>query len=150
MLHRRPLLGALIVLTLAATGCSRGVMSPLEPTVATVASSFGDGTWELRVDRSWTGNVLAEVLTEGHYQPTTKAYRVVISDDGRTIQIGETLAGERSEKAPGFVQYVLTGGDAEATKLVVWLSGRGVAGELNAYHPQFVLQSERGRLVRLN
>lgn len=151
---RLALVVALIGLGLSTQACERPV-SPSAPPPHDVRASFVDGTWELRVNRAWNnppGEVLpTNPLTEGDYQPVPAgavSYRMAVTSSGQELALGEApIRGVRVWASSNVVEYsvgILPGG----ARLVVWLGGGGLQGELTVLGSRPpILKSERGVVV---
>jgi hypothetical protein len=124
-----------------------------------VLTSLVTGSWELRVDRAWNGvagNIQfpSDPLDESAYEAVVggPTHRVVVSDGGRQIAIGETpLRGQRTKATDSLVEYSLSPGTFDAPaggRLVVWLRAGGLQGELTYYGSgRPIVKSERGSMV---
>ncbi len=149
-------LGVLIVSGVVACADSPGGLGPSPQTTRTTIESFTTGVWELRVDRMWdgvSGNIQfpADELDETAYQPVTggAAYRVLVSDEGRQVAIGEApIRGTRTAATDSLLHYDLGAGTAAGGRLEVWPKGDGLQGELTLYGSgRPIVKSERGHIV---
>ena len=118
--------------------------------------SFIDGQWVLTVDRVWdgvSGNIIfpSDPLSEDDYQPAPQVstYRVVLSDQGRTVSVATTpFVGARTAASGERVFFDLSQGTVAGGRFVVWAGAETLQGELTLYGSgRPIVQSERGSLV---
>jgi hypothetical protein len=146
------------VISVAVAACGGGA-GPSQHDMPMVLTWFVTGSWDLRVDRAWNGvagNVQfpSDALDESAYEAVVggPTHRVVVSDGGRQVAIGETpLRGERTKATDSRVEYSLSTGTFEAPaggRLVVWARADGLQGELTLYGSgRPIVKSERGSMV---
>jgi hypothetical protein len=118
--------------------------------------AFVDGQWEFTVDRVWdgvSGNIIfpSDPLSEDDYQPAPQVstYRVVLSDQGRTVSVGTTpFVGARTAASGERVFFDLSQGTVAGGRFVVWAGAETLQAELTLYGSgRPIVQSERGTLV---
>jgi len=151
------------VISVAVEGCAgnQGGVAPSQQDISSVLTSFVAGSWDLRVDRAWSGvagNVQfpSDPLDESAYEAVVggPTHRVVVSDGGRQVVIGKTpLQGQRTRATDSVVEYSLSADTFEAPaggRFVVWRSTDGLQGELTFYGSgRPIVKSERGSMVLL-
>jgi hypothetical protein len=123
---------------------------------------FVDGSWQFRVDRSWSGAAQfpLDPLAEADYQAVEKAveYLVDVSEHASRITISTQRDWTQSLRSPlkgrrtlstEFVAYDLREGTPAAGRFLVWLDERGLQAELTIYGSGVpIVLSQRGSLVQ--
>ena len=157
----RTLALVLLGIVVATMGCDPGAMSGQKGVTSSTVARFGDGEWNLRVDRLFHDRpgivrIPSDTLTEADFRPLSggPTYRVVVSDRGSRVSIhgvfGENpVEGHQTGATGGRTEYDL-GEVAYGGRLVVWPAIGGLQAEIAIYASGMAfLGCMRGSLVRL-
>ena len=157
----RTLALVLLVIVLATLGCDPGATSGQKGVTPSTVARFGDGEWDLRVDRTFDyrpgiDRIPSDTLTEADFRPLSggPTYRVVLSDRGSQVSIhgvfGENpVEGHYTGAMDGRTEYDL-GEVAGGGRFVVWPGEGGLQAEVAIYGSGMAfLGCTRGSLVRL-
>ena len=123
-------------------------------------AQFVDGSWELRVDRTWRGSkdLSSDRVSEADYAPTPNGprYPFVVSDGSTMVEVGgpprflvhPPVKGSCSSTLQR-VECELRDGTFAGGRLVVWPKNQGLEAELTIYGSGVaIVSSARGLLVR--
>ncbi len=119
------------------------------------AEAFGDGTWELKVDRRWNGGPgsaksPSDPLDEKDYVTVQDGatYSVEVSDTWMHVSVGsEPLAGVSKADDTGALWYDLAAGTFAGGRFRIWVDPSGIQAERTIYGSAVpIVSSERGAL----
>jgi hypothetical protein len=153
---RLGLLALIWIGVVSCTACDSGGGPASHGSRGKSLAGFGDGAWDLRVDRAWDGQSgsagsPSDQLADNAYQRVTGGgtYRVIVSDHASAVSIGPTsVRGQRTTSAGTCLVFSLSEGAFAGGRFVVWEGSEGLQAEVTLYGSgRPIVESERGALV---